>query len=262
MLEHARERTFAFDEFGPLTIQPVGGAAWAPRGRAVRLRASYHKPHGSRQFYARYAIGADRLTAISSPTRDRSDVAGDPSHPGQRREARRSTSSWTTSTITRTATCATGATATSSSWCSPRRTHRGPTRSRRTSDRCASSSSPTAATPTIECSAGRSAGTCAGETPTPHDPQVLAAERPHRAKIRGEAQRRWGHPRTTAAGRANVRGQSTSWASCAPPGFRTQNLRMKSPARTVQIVRYSPLSRAFAVAPVRVVASVQYLARS
>lgn len=30
------------------------------------------------------------------------------------------------------------------------------------------------------------------------DPEVLAAERRHRAKIRGEAQRRWGHPRRVA----------------------------------------------------------------
>ena len=39
LLEHARDRTFAFDEFGPLTIRPVGGTAWAPRGTPVRLRA-------------------------------------------------------------------------------------------------------------------------------------------------------------------------------------------------------------------------------
>ena len=31
------------------------------------------------------------------------------------------------------------------------------------------------------------------------DPEVLDAERRHRARIRGEAQRRWGHPRTAAA---------------------------------------------------------------
>ena len=34
LLEHARDRTFAFDEFGPLTIKPVGGTAWAPRRQA------------------------------------------------------------------------------------------------------------------------------------------------------------------------------------------------------------------------------------
>ena len=36
LLEHRRDRTFAFDEFGPLTIKPVGGSAWAPRGKPVR----------------------------------------------------------------------------------------------------------------------------------------------------------------------------------------------------------------------------------
>ena len=68
LLEHARDRTFAFDEFGPLTIKPVGGSAWAPTGQAgQRLRANYHKPHGSRQFYAWYSIGADRLDGNLEP---------------------------------------------------------------------------------------------------------------------------------------------------------------------------------------------------
>ena len=67
LLEHARDRTFAFDEFGPLTIKPVVGSAWSPKGRPERLRANYHKPHGSRQFYAWYSIGADQLTGNLEP---------------------------------------------------------------------------------------------------------------------------------------------------------------------------------------------------
>lgn len=67
LLDNARDRTFAFDEFGPLTIKPVGGSAWAPEGHPERLRASYHKPHGSRQFYAWYAIGGDRLAGNLEP---------------------------------------------------------------------------------------------------------------------------------------------------------------------------------------------------
>ena len=39
----------------------MGGSAWAPQGRPVRLRASYNKPHGSRQFFACYSIGDDHL---------------------------------------------------------------------------------------------------------------------------------------------------------------------------------------------------------
>jgi len=43
LLEHERERTFAFDEFGPLAIKPEGGRSWAERSRPQRLRANYHK---------------------------------------------------------------------------------------------------------------------------------------------------------------------------------------------------------------------------
>src|SRR5215217_4177702 len=67
LLEHQRDRTFAFDEFGPLTIQPFGGVAWAPQGRPVRLRANYHKPHGSRQLYACYSVGKDELWGTIEP---------------------------------------------------------------------------------------------------------------------------------------------------------------------------------------------------
>jgi len=68
-LEHARDRTFAFDEFGPLTIKPVGGSAWAPKGRPQRLRANYHKPHGSRQLFACYSIGGDHLWGTIEPVK-------------------------------------------------------------------------------------------------------------------------------------------------------------------------------------------------
>ncbi len=69
LLEHARDRTFAFDEFGPLTIKPVGGSGWSPTGKPERLRANYHKPHGSRQFFAWYSIGADRLDGNLEPAK-------------------------------------------------------------------------------------------------------------------------------------------------------------------------------------------------
>jgi hypothetical protein len=60
-VEHQRDRTFAFDEFGPLTIRPVAGTAWTRRRQPVRLHAKYTKPHGSRQLFACYSIGEDRL---------------------------------------------------------------------------------------------------------------------------------------------------------------------------------------------------------
>ena len=69
LLEHQRDRTFAFDEFGPLTIRPVGGTTWAQRGRPIRLRANYHKPYGSQQLFACYSIGEDRLWGTIEPAK-------------------------------------------------------------------------------------------------------------------------------------------------------------------------------------------------
>jgi hypothetical protein len=67
LLEHARDRTFAFDEFGPLAIKPEGGSCWAPASRPQRLRANDHKPHGTRQFFGCYSIGEDRLFGRIEP---------------------------------------------------------------------------------------------------------------------------------------------------------------------------------------------------
>nr|WP_234371071.1 TipAS antibiotic-recognition domain-containing protein [Streptomyces sp. XY431] len=40
VLERFPDRTFAFDEFGPLGIRPTAGSAWAERGRPERLPAT------------------------------------------------------------------------------------------------------------------------------------------------------------------------------------------------------------------------------
>ena len=61
LLEHERDRTFSFDEFGPLAIKPEGGSCWAEESRPQRLRANYHKPHGTRQFFGCYSLGQDEL---------------------------------------------------------------------------------------------------------------------------------------------------------------------------------------------------------
>jgi transposase len=58
------DRTFAFDEFGPLAIHPIGGCCWAARKKPQRLRANYHKHCGVRQFHACYSLGDDRLWGV------------------------------------------------------------------------------------------------------------------------------------------------------------------------------------------------------
>lgn len=64
-LEHHAEMTFAFDEFGPLGIRPVAGAGWAPRGYPWRLPATYHRTHGVTYFHGCYSVGSDRLWGVN-----------------------------------------------------------------------------------------------------------------------------------------------------------------------------------------------------
>ena len=64
VLEHHPDRTFAFDEFGPLAIRPVGGSCWAPKTRPQRQPANYHKLHGVRQFHGCYSVGNDELWGV------------------------------------------------------------------------------------------------------------------------------------------------------------------------------------------------------
>ena len=58
------DRTFAFDEFGPLNIRPIGGSCWAPRSEPQRQAANYHKLHGVRQFHGCYSVGDDTLFGV------------------------------------------------------------------------------------------------------------------------------------------------------------------------------------------------------
>ncbi|MGH8995588.1 MAG: IS630 family transposase [Acidimicrobiales bacterium] len=58
------ERTFAFDEFGPLALHPIGGCCWAARKKPERLRANYHKRCGVRQFHGCYSVGDDTLWGV------------------------------------------------------------------------------------------------------------------------------------------------------------------------------------------------------
>jgi transposase len=58
------ERCFAFDEFGPLNIVPVGGQSWSPASQPQRQPANYHKLHGVRQFHGCYSVGDDTMWGV------------------------------------------------------------------------------------------------------------------------------------------------------------------------------------------------------
>ena len=65
VLERFPDRTFAFDEFGPLGIRPTGGSCWAGRGRPDRLPATYHRTHGVTYFHGCYSVGDDTLWGVN-----------------------------------------------------------------------------------------------------------------------------------------------------------------------------------------------------
>ena len=59
------DRCFAFDQFGPLSIRPCHGTCWAQEGKPDRLRATYHRTHGVRYFHGCYSIGDDLLWGVN-----------------------------------------------------------------------------------------------------------------------------------------------------------------------------------------------------
>jgi hypothetical protein len=198
-LEHARDRTFAFDEFGPLTIQPFGGVVWAPRTKPVRLRANYTKPHGSRQLYACYSIGSDELWGTIEPhkgsaatlraiqsIRARLDdgqsihVILDNLNHHKNRDVREWCEANNVELVF---------TPTYASWANPIEAHFGPLRQfvLAASDHADHRALARAIRHYL---AWRNAHT--------RDPRILEAERRHRARLRSEQQRRWGHPRRAA----------------------------------------------------------------
>jgi transposase len=77
VLTERPDRTFAFDEFGPLACVPTPGACWAPTGKPARLRANYHKTAGVRQFHGCYCVSEDRLWGVVRHRKSRGE------HPGR-----------------------------------------------------------------------------------------------------------------------------------------------------------------------------------
>jgi transposase len=200
LLEHERETTFAFDEFGPLAVKPEGGSCWAEKSRPQRLRANYHKPHGTRQLFAWYSIGNDRLYGRIEPRKGaaptlralkaiRAQVPDDrPVHvilDNLNHHKGKALRQWCEDNDVELA-----FTPTYGSWANPIEAHFGPLRqfTIANSDHQSHAELATAIRNYIRW---RNANT--------RDPEVLALERKHRAMIRGEARRRWGQPRARAA---------------------------------------------------------------
>ncbi|WP_039630167.1 IS630 family transposase [Streptomyces sp. 769] len=61
VLDRFPDRVFAFDKFGPLGIRPTAGSCWAKQGKPNRLPATYRRTHGVTYFHGCYSVGDDRL---------------------------------------------------------------------------------------------------------------------------------------------------------------------------------------------------------
>ena len=200
VLDKFPDRVFAFDEFGPLGLHPIGGRCWAQQGRPQRLRANFHKNGGVRQFHGCYSVGDDQLfgTVRQKKGADNTLAAlkqirarcpdGEmiyvildnlSAHKGEKIRA------W----------CERHAvelcfTPTYSSWANPIECQFGPLREfvLNNSDH-----------PSHLVLAKRLHAHLAWRNANAKHPDVLAAQRKERARIRSERQRRWGRPATRAA---------------------------------------------------------------
>jgi transposase len=78
------ERCFAFDQFGPLSIRPHHGGAWARWCKPVRLPATYPRAHGIRYFHGCYSLGDDQLWGVTRRRKSGDHtLAGGQPHPGR-----------------------------------------------------------------------------------------------------------------------------------------------------------------------------------
>jgi len=194
------ERCFAFDQFGPLSIRPCHGTCWAPRSRPDRLRAAYHRTHGIRYFHGCYSLADDQLWGMTR-TRKGGDhsLAALKSIRAARPDGAKIYVIMDNLSANKTPAIRTWAkknkvelclTPTSASWANPIEAQFGPLRTfvMGNSDR-----------PGHPALARKLQAYLRWRNANARHPDVLAAQRRERARIRSERGQRWGRPRPKAA---------------------------------------------------------------
>jgi hypothetical protein len=197
---HFPQRVFAFDEFGPLTIRPQAGSGWRPKNHPDRLPANYHKLHGVRQFHGCYSVGDDTMWGVIRERKSaRNTLAALKSIRAKRPDgapiyvildnlsAHKGTAIRQWAAQNKVELCFTP---TYASWANPIEAHFGPLR-----------------TFVIAGSDHQNHAALRRHlhqylrwrNANARHPDVLAAQRRERARVRSERQHRWGHPATNAA---------------------------------------------------------------
>jgi transposase len=197
---HFPGRCFAFDQFGPLSIRPCHGSSWAPKTKPRRLPSTYHRTHGIRYFHGCYSLADDQLWGVT-----RRRKGGDHSlaalksiraaRPGGYRlfvildnpSANKTPAIRAWAHQANVELCFTP---TSASWANPIEAQFGPLRTfvMGNSDH-----------PNHTVLARRLQACLRWRNAHARHPDVLAAQRRERARIRSERQHRWGRPKTKAA---------------------------------------------------------------
>ncbi|MFV2179997.1 IS630 family transposase [Actinomadura sp. LOL_016] len=194
------DRCFAFDQFGPLSIRPCHGTAWTPRGRPDRLPGTYRRTHGVRYFHGCYSVdddtlwgvtrhrksGANTLAALKSIRATRPDGAPvyvilDNLSANKTPQIR----AWADRNNVELC-----LTPTYTSWANPIEAHFGPLRTfvMGNSDH-----------PNHTVLARELQAYLRWRNANARHPDVLAAQRRERARVRSERRQRWGRPRPKAA---------------------------------------------------------------
>ncbi len=193
------DRCFAFDQFGPLSIRPSHGSTWAPEKKPTRLPATYTRTHGIRYFHGCYSLSDDQLwgvvrrrkggdhtlAALKSIRAVRPD--GAPIYViMDNLSANKTPAVRAWASRNKVELCFTP---TNASWANPIEAQFGPLRT----FVMGASNHPNHTVLARELHAylrWRNANA--------RHPDVLAAQRRERARVRGERQQRWGRPRTAA----------------------------------------------------------------
>jgi transposase len=196
---HFPNRCFAFDQFGPLSIRPCHGSGWAPESKPTRLPATYTRTHGIRYFHGCYSLGDDQLWGVNRRRKGgdhtlaalRSIRAARPDGAPiyvilDNLSANKTPAIRAWAARNKVELCFTP---TNASWANPIEAQFGPLR---TFVMSASNH------PNHLVLARRLQAYLRWRNANARHPDVLAAQRRERARIRSERQQRWGRPRAAA----------------------------------------------------------------
>jgi transposase len=191
------DRCFAFDQFGPLSIRPHHGSSWRPESKPDRLPATYRRTHGIRYFHGCYSLGDDQLWGITRRRKGadhtlaalKSIRAARPD--GQRiyvildnLSANKTTKIRSWAEANNLELCLTP---TNASWANPIEAQFGPLRTFTMGN---------SNHPNHTVLARKLQSYLRWRNANARHPDVLAAQRRERARVRSERQQRWGRPRT------------------------------------------------------------------